>query len=422
MSPFLPDDHTASDIAEHPQRSLQDCAASFYDDASALHHAFDGLSRRFSTLRALSARLAVLHPNDLATPTLALDLRDALLDAARRLGDLDDGTFRLWEDEERVRLACASGAFSLGEENTAAVGDQDGELAERREEVHGVVRRLGRRVKEVRREAKGEAKDRRRSARKEGSQGNEPDKVNDYLEEGVYEFPHLLTKDTVHASRWVVENPFTILARLADDLKTLKVPQLVKTESTPATYVRPPAPPPLYHFAPFSPSSQPEPRPTAPLASANPTPSGSSYHPVSAWKHAILADAARRKGAEKDSSTHRFVDEVDSAGAEGVKEVRVATERGRRERWVILLVVALFPILLVANLVEDILLSRRASHATPKSTSPASTAFLSLRSMTPTMVGARERATATGVAGGPGEERELRERRRRSAEFEGALV
>lgn len=43
---------------------------------------------------------------------------------------------------------------------------------------------------------------------------------------------HLLTKDTVHASRWVVENPFTVLSRLTDELRSLKIPQLVRFHST----------------------------------------------------------------------------------------------------------------------------------------------------------------------------------------------
>ncbi|BGP44983.1 hypothetical protein JCM10450v2_000798 [Rhodotorula kratochvilovae] len=348
----LTDSDASSSDSEHSPRSLEACAASFYDDASALHHALDALSSVFLSLRALSARLSALHPNDLATPTLALDLRDALLDAAKRLRAVDEGAFELWEGEERVRLACERGMFELGEANTAAVGDQEGELAERRDEVDGVVRRLGRRVKEVRREARGEAKDRRRSARRNGGGNEEPEKVGDYFEEGVYEFPHMLTKDTVHASRWVVENPFTILARLVDDPKALRIPQL-------------------------------------------------------------------KKASGKESWTHRLFDELAVDGKEGVREIRVATERGHRERWVVFLLVALFPILLIANLVEDFFLSRRSPSP---SASSSTTGSFSLRSLAPTMLAEQKRAVVTGMTGWTGEERELRERRRRSAEFEGALV
>ncbi|BGP36902.1 hypothetical protein JCM10449v2_000804 [Rhodotorula kratochvilovae] len=326
----LTDSDASSSDSEHSPRSLEACAASFYDDASALHHALDALSSVFLSLRALSARLSALHPNDLATPTLALDLRDALLDAAKRLRAVDEGAFELWEGEER----------------------------------------------------------------------------------------HMLTKDTVHASRWVVENPFTILARLVDDLKALKIPQLVKPDSTPSTFVPPPSPPPLYHFAPSPSSSSRRTFDTSPLPD-NPTPAGSSSHPLPAWKAAILADVARQKASGKESWTHRLFDELAVDGKEGVREIRVATERGHRERWIIFLLVALFPILLIANLVEDLFLSRRSPSP---SASSSTTGSLSLRSLAPTMLAVQKRAVVTGVVGWTSEERELRERRRRSADFEGALV
>ena len=37
----------------------------------------------------------------------------------------------------------------------------------------------------------------------------------------------LTKKDVVHASRWVVTNPFTILAKLLDNTKSLRIPQMV---------------------------------------------------------------------------------------------------------------------------------------------------------------------------------------------------
>ncbi|TNY19283.1 hypothetical protein DMC30DRAFT_13071 [Rhodotorula diobovata] len=426
--------------------SLDDCVASFYDDASALHASLTALTARFHTLRALSARLAALHPNDLSTPTLALDLRDALLDAAKQLRDIDEGAFSLWDAEERVRAACGRGEYALDERQTAATGEQEGELAERRDEVDGLVRRLQRRVREVKREARGEARDRRRRARREGGDGTEPERVGDYLEEGVYEFPHLLTKDTVHASRWVVENPFTVLSRLTDELRSLKIPQLVKTGSTPATFVPAPSPPPLYHVEPPATTSlRHDPFQTSPTLSDNPTPAGVSFsiRRTPDWKREILTKAARDKARGEVTWSHRFFDEVALDLKEGAREIKIATGRGHREKWcvarphalparfstdkldtprrIIFLVVALFPVLLIANLVEDFLSSRRES-SSASSPSPGWGGSPSLRPLAPTMVNEQGGAAVTGLVGSIKAEHELRERRRRSADFDAALV
>ncbi|GAA5853505.1 hypothetical protein JCM8547_002485 [Rhodosporidiobolus lusitaniae] len=417
-------DSSGSSDEDNAERSLSVCAASFYDEASDVHTQLDTLSSSFSTIRALSARLYVLHPNSLETPTLALDLRDALLRAAEQLRGADEDLFELWREEERVRLAVQCGKFRI--ENTSAVGSQEGEVGEREDEVKGLVRRFARRVKEVKREARGERKD-----RKEDEERKEPERLMDYLEEGVYEFPHLLTKDTVHASRWVVSNPFTILARL--HLKSLKIPQMLSTDSTPATFV-PITPPPLYPVPPSasvrpynggllhtaSPSSQ-----SSPLLpfDPDPTPVGHSPsgHPLADWKADILseADAKEEKvGEKKPSLSRRFYDEVDMDVREGVREVKVATGRGHRERWIVFLAFALFPILLIANLIEDLF---SPSGSSTSSSSASAGSSLSFSSLAPTLM-----ADASSGAGSAVQteavQAKLRERRRRSGELDEALV
>ncbi|KPV78603.1 uncharacterized protein RHOBADRAFT_51051 [Rhodotorula graminis WP1] len=315
---------------------FDDCVPTFDDQLAAAHTSLDTLATRIRTLRALSARLAALHPNDLSTPTLALDLRDALLDAAARLRDVDREILRLWEDEERVWLAGKS------------------------------------------------------------------DALGDYLEVGAHEFPHLLTKDVVHASRFVVDNPFSILLRLLDGLEALKIPQLVKANASPATLLPPPSPPPLYRLDP-SPSTSSSSRrrdiflPTTALPH-DPTPAGasSSTSRRADWKQAILADAVRRTASGKETRSHRFFDEIALDLREGAREMRVATGRGHRERWIIFTFIALFPVLLLANLLEDFLSSRRSA-STSSSGSTASS--FSLRTLAPTML--NEGAVSTGVPVSP---------------------
>ncbi|GAA5854587.1 hypothetical protein JCM9279_005700 [Rhodotorula babjevae] len=385
---------SSGDFLSASTRSCLDAPAPAFDDQlSAAHSSLGTLTTRIRTIRALSARLAALHPNDLATPTLAIDLRDALLDAAARLRDVDGEVLQLWEDEERGRTA---------DERDGRVLDglrRGQELAERQDEVEGLVRRLARRAKDVKREARAEARDRRRRARREGGTDVEPDALGDYLEAGAREFPHLLTKDVVHASRFVVENPFSILLRLTDGLEALRIPRLVKADATPTTFLPPPSPPPLHRV---DPSSSPPscsrrrdvfvPSSTIPH---DPTPVGSSSssrHRAN-WKEALVADADRDKASGRNTGSHRFFDELALDLKEGAREIRVATGRGHRERWIIFLVIALFPVLLLANLLEDFLSSRRSSSTSPFS--PATSSF-SLRTLAPTML--NEGATTTGVA------------------------
>ncbi|GAA6035272.1 hypothetical protein JCM8097_008792 [Rhodosporidiobolus ruineniae] len=427
----MPSAYAAAAFEPHPatseegsllahDRSLDDRAETFYDQATALHLRLDSLKSHFDTLRALSARLFVLHPNALETPTLALDLRSALVAAAGELKRIDRELFELWADEERVRLTVEGGRYRL--KNVAAVGDEEGELEERRDEVDGLVRRFARRVKEVRREARGERKDRKAAQERE-----EPAALGDYLEEGSYEWPHVLTKDTVHASRWVVSNPFTILVRLTDQLKSLKIPHLLATKSTPSTFIPPPSPPPLYPFSSSAPSSSAHRFPPSSAFPDSPTPAGSSTSsPLTGWKQQIVSSAATERSKRDRPLSRRIYDELAQDGAEGWREIKVATGRGHRERWILFLTLALFPVLIIANLIEDLLSSRSTSSSAASSSAAAagsSGGSLSLRTLAPTMVeeeGLARRAVQTAMSG-QGEVR-LRERRRRSVELDAALV
>ncbi|GAA5988373.1 hypothetical protein JCM11641_005453 [Rhodosporidiobolus odoratus] len=411
---------TTRDDASQPERSLDICAATFYDQASDIHSQLDALKDHFDTVRALSERLYALHPNALETPTLALDLRDALLYAAGEIKGVDSDLFELWKEEERVRLAAEGKKYRL--QNVSAVGDQEGELEERREEVDGLVKRFGRRAREIKREARGERKD-----RKEDGEKKEPEKLPDYLEDGVYEWPHLLTKDTVHASRWVVSNPFTILSRLTDNLKALKIPHLLASRRTPLTFTPPPSAPPLYPVSSASALVQPYKRGLLHTRSSsrvqpidpNPTPLGhSSSKPMADWKQEILDE--KRSGG-KPTWSKRFFDEVAMDGAEGYREIKVSTGRGHRERWIIFVTLAVFPLLLIAQLISTWL----PSSASSSNTSSSSSGSLSMRSIAPTLIGDEDPSSARPTAlSNAGEEREanLRERRRRSLEMDGEVV
>ncbi|GJN91836.1 hypothetical protein Rhopal_004859-T1 [Rhodotorula paludigena] len=390
------------------------------------HRSLDDLSSLLNTILSHSTRLSALHPNDLSTPNLALTLRDALLAAADLLRRCDADIWTLWGEEERVRLACRRGVFRLRERDTRAVGSEAGELDERREEVDGLVRRLERRVKMVRREARGEKKDRRRRERRgEGAGANEPERLGDYLVPGTRIFPHLLMKDTVELSRWVVENPFSILSGLLDDLKSLTIPHAVKADASPATF-RPRTAPPLYPASHLPPDVHTDGSSLWHIAPRdNPTPAGvtNSGRRMPDWKAAILREAKQRSG--RVGWSHRLFDEIAADGREGIREVEASLSRGHRERWIIIAILALLPILIVANLLEDLFASRRDS-STTSSASASATSFassLGYRTIEPTMLKGEEKgALATGVAMQAADETLLRERRRRSAELDAELV
>lgn len=132
----------------------------------------------YDSILALSSRLLVLHPNDIATPELALDLRESLLHTASTLKVLDSNLYDLWESEERVRIACEKGSFSI----EGLRGSQLMIEVERRDlEVQGLIRRMRRRCKDIKAEAKWEREE-RREVREEK---REPVGVDDYLEGGT---------------------------------------------------------------------------------------------------------------------------------------------------------------------------------------------------------------------------------------------
>ncbi|GAA5862909.1 hypothetical protein JCM1840_002323 [Sporobolomyces johnsonii] len=343
--PSLPLATQQNDYAP-PLRSLEVCASTFYDEAMAIHHDLDSLRTTLSQILALSSRLLILHPNSLETPTLALDLRAALLASAASLTGIDADLFELWKGEERVRVACEQGVFRF---EGMTDEEEEMELEEREEEVQGLVRRFRRRVKEIKREARGEKEERRAV----GEEKRAPKGVEDYLAGGV-DCPNLLTKDAVHASRYLVTNPFTILARnLTDNLRALQIPQMVAASQTPSTLVPPPRPSSRTPKDPFS--SCPAPLPS------NPTPAGSDPNKrLPRWK----ADILRQKPAKK-TWVERGFDEIDGDVREGAREIRLASSRGHRERWIIFFTLALFPVLLVATLLETFLGSSTSSGSSP---------------------------------------------------------
>ncbi|GAA5831436.1 hypothetical protein JCM11251_004024 [Rhodosporidiobolus azoricus] len=415
-------DESPSPVAGNDVRSLDACANTFYDDASSLHTQIDSLKSHLDFVRALSARLYALHPNSPETPVLAADLRDALVDGADELKRIDDGLFSLWRDEERVRVAVEAGRYKI--KNTSAVGSQEGEIQERRDEVKGLVKRFGRRVREIRREARGEKKDRETDGEEEN-----PLSLVDYLEKGTKEIPKVLTKNTVHASRWVVENPFSILVRLTDNLKSLAVPQMASKKLTPSTYTRP-SPPPLFPVSPITFDGGLLHQPfSSSCFRASPKPLGSApTKPMAGWKADILEQGEEKRRRDgKPSLSHRFYDEIAQDTAEGWKEIKVATGRGHRERWIIFLTLALFPMLFIANLIEHWLGPSSVGSSTSAASSPSSTGKLSMRSLAPTLmagdlkIGVFVSSSAIPTAGGAGEAR-LRERRRRSVELDGEVV
>lgn len=132
----------------------------------------------YESILALSSRLLVLHPNDIGTPELALDLRESLLHTASTLKVLDSNLYDLWESEERVRIACEKGSFTIDGLRGAQLLI---EIERRDDEVQGLVRKMRRRCRDIRAEAKWEREE-RREIREEK---REPVGGDDYLEGGM---------------------------------------------------------------------------------------------------------------------------------------------------------------------------------------------------------------------------------------------
>ena len=139
------------------------------------------LSATYDSILALSSRLLALHPNSIETPTLALDLRNALVHLASTLRAVDSNLFDLCESEELVRNACATRA-SASEDSLRGASRLDlRELERRRREVDSLVTQFRRRCKDIRHEAKLE----RRERREVRDEKKEPIGVGDYLASGL---------------------------------------------------------------------------------------------------------------------------------------------------------------------------------------------------------------------------------------------
>lgn len=146
--------------------------------AQGVSNQLEPFKATYDSILALSSRLLVLHPNDIATPELALDLREALLHTASTLKVLDSNLYDLWESEERVRIACEKGSFAIDGLRGAQLLI---EIERRDDEVQGLVRKMRRRCRDIRAEAKWEREE-RREIREEK---REPVGVDDYLEGGM---------------------------------------------------------------------------------------------------------------------------------------------------------------------------------------------------------------------------------------------
>ncbi|GAA5969457.1 hypothetical protein JCM21900_006504 [Sporobolomyces salmonicolor] len=357
--------------------------------------------RTTRSILAVSTRLLILHPNSLETLNLALDLRAELLASASCLTEIDANLSLLWKYEERVRIACEKGELRFAGMTSEEV---ETELEERGKVLQGLVRRLRRRAKELKREARGEKVERRAVSEEQ----REPRGVADYLA-GEVACPNLLTKDAVHASRYLVTNPFTILPESKrDPADKLPRPLLLEIEKVAATQN------PSTFMPPARPSSRTAKHPLScypyPLPS-NPTPAGSDTNKsLPQWKADILC----QKPAKKDWVDKGF-DEIDGDVREDAREIAVASSRGHLERWSIFLALALFPILLVATLVETFLGS---------AASPGPYPTISLKSLCASMIpssGGEE--TESSVAGATETTTtQLRLRRRASVDADAELV
>ncbi|GAA6060390.1 hypothetical protein JCM10212_004643 [Sporobolomyces blumeae] len=371
-------DEVSTDEYTPDKRSLLECAESFYDQADGIRNQLQPLNRTYDNLVALSSRLIVIHPNSIETPTLALDLRSALMHAASTLKVLDSNLFDLWESEERVRVACQGGRFGIDGLTGPALSK---ELDKRRDLVQSLARKFKRRCKEIKSEARFE-RDERREIREEKK---EPVGVDDYLAGGT-DCPDLTKNDLVHASRWVVTNPFTILSKLLDNLQALKIPEMVGTDQTPATFL---ASPPRS----LTRSAQPtDPFSTPPLVPSTPTPAGSSgsRHPLADWKAEILRDAPAEKG-----TVHKVFDAVSHGLATDWLATRQDSSRAKKERMIVIFSFALLPLVLIAMLLETSL-NPSDSSSSAKTASATSHPSYSLTTLFPTMV--NEVKTAEGSA------------------------
>lgn len=154
---------------------------------SEAHISLDHLKQLFEQIRALSERLGVLHPNSLDTPFLALELRGHLKAASHNLVQLDDSIRAIYDKERETRVYVKLGWVQISDED----------LWESKEETDDLVARFLRRVKEIKREARGERRD-----RKVEGERNEPPALDDWLAcEGVAEVQVSLMLCNAHSKQ-----------------------------------------------------------------------------------------------------------------------------------------------------------------------------------------------------------------------------
>ncbi|KAM0747904.1 hypothetical protein T439DRAFT_382973 [Meredithblackwellia eburnea MCA 4105] len=201
----------------------------FFEEIKATEDDLDDLAHHFDQIRALSAELRFLPLNDFGVPEQAERLRDDLKVASQKLTDIDGEIQLHWDDENEVRDAVARGQIVLTEE----------ENYDRRRGYDKVAAKFIARVNEIKREAKGEKKERD----KKGT--IEPDGLHDWLAAGAND-PMVLSKhDKNPPSRYVVLNPFSILASLTEGMQSLVVHNMLPPGSNPPpkrTITLPPAP------------------------------------------------------------------------------------------------------------------------------------------------------------------------------------
>ncbi|GAA5896888.1 uncharacterized protein JCM6883_007039 [Sporobolomyces salmoneus] len=318
------------------KQTLEECAATCYEQAQEVNDQLERLKKPYNSILALSSRLVVIHPNSLETPTLALDLRNLLVDTATSLKKLDADLFNLWESEERVRKACGEKRFSIDGMTGTALSI---EVQRRQDEVEGLLKKFRRRCKDIKSEARWEREERReiREERKE------PVGVNDYLARGL-DCTDLTKKDVVHASRWVVTNPFTVLSKLLDNMKTLQIPQMINASQTPSTFLARDST--VSARRPGISVSRFE---STPLMIDNPTPAGTVNRTrgLSDWKAQIL-----REAPSKPTPLHKAFDKF--ASRMGGDYSYKNEQRSKAEKWIIILWLALFPLFLIAILVQKL--------------------------------------------------------------------
>lgn len=117
-----------------------------------------------------------------------------------------------------------------------------------------------------------------------------------------------MRKDSVPASRYVVINPFTVLARLTSGMESLSIPKLIPEAARQSGY---------------------RPRAARSSSYSSPTPIGSVRHVMADWKSAIVEQS---KGRRKNKTEQAF-DELAQDLEEGWIEMRDTTRHGRTERW-----------------------------------------------------------------------------------------